>query len=321
MQRREFVVGLSAAIAAPLRAGAQELPRLQLVGFLDDGAVEDFLHRQVEFRKGLAAVDYFEGEAVVIETHRGRLQNWAGELVDRGAAVLVASGSLAAILAAKAATMSIPIVFGFAGDPVAAGIVSSLEHPDGNITGFTAMPSGVGAKRLGLLADLAPLATRVAVLVDPSENAAVQSAFADVQEAAGPIGREIALFYAREVGDFEAAFRGLAQKRCEVLFVGPSSFFASHRPEIVALAAQHRVPALYCERDFVKVGGLMSYGPSDLYRLLGVYAGRILSGQKPAEMPVGRTARLQFVVNLKTAKALGLTIPQPLLASADEVIQ
>ena len=324
MQRREFIVGLGAAITGSVRTDAQDLSRLSLVGYLDDGPVEGFIFRQVEFRRGLAAVDYFEGSDVAIEAHRGRLPYWAGDLVDRGAAVLVASGSLPAILAAKAATTTIPIVFGFGGDPIETGIVSSLDHPGGNITGVISTTVGIGSKQLGLLLDLAPRATRVAMLVDPNENATVvKSMIADVQGAAIPIGREIAVFYARDVDDIDAAFMGLVEKRSEVLFVSPSNFFASHRMEIVALAAQHRVPALYFERNFAEAGGLMSYGPniSEQYRLLGVYAGRILSGQKPGDLPVRRATRLEFVINLKTAKALGLTIPEARLATADEVIQ
>jgi putative ABC transport system substrate-binding protein len=324
MQRREFIVGLGAAITGSIRTDAQGLPSLSLVGYLDDGPVERFIFRQVEFRKGLAAADYYEGSEVAIEAHRGRLAEWAGDLIDRGAAVLVASGSLAAILAAKAATETIPIVFGFGGDPIETGLVSGLDHPGGNITGVTSMTVGIGSKRLGLLLDLVPRARGVAVLVDPNDDATVvRSMIADARGAAIPIGRGIEVFYARDVGDIDAAFTGLVEKRFEVLFVSPSSFFSSHRMEIVALAAQHRVPALYFERDFAEAGGLMSYGPniSEQYRLLGVYAGRILSGQKPSDLPVRRVTRLEFVINLKTAKALGLTIPETLLATADEVIQ
>ena len=324
MQRREFIVGLRAAITGSIRTDAQGLPRLPLVGYLDDGPVEGFIFRQVEFRKGLAAADYFEGSDVAIEAHRGRLSDWAGDLVDHGVAVLVASGSLPAILAAKAATTTIPIVFGFGADPIETGLVSSLHHPGGNITGVTSMTVGIGSKRLGLLLDLVPRATGVAVLVDPNDDATVvRSMIAGVRGAAIPIGRGIEVFYARDVDDIDAAFTGLVEKRSEVLFVSPSSFFSSHRMEIVALAAQHRVPALYFERDFAEAGGLMSYGPniSEQYRLLGVYAGRILSGQKPGDLPVRRATRLEFVINLKTAKALGLTIPETLLATADEVIQ
>ena len=324
MQRREFIVGLGAAITGSIRTDAQGLPSLSLVGYLDDGPVERFIFRQVEFRKGLAAADYYEGSEVAIEAHRGRLAEWAGDLVDRGAAVLVASGSLPAILAAKAATATIPIVFGFGGDPIETGLVSSLDHPGGNITGVTSMTVGIGSKRLGLLLDLVPRASGVAVLVDPNDDATVvRSMIADVRGAAIPIGRGIEVFYARDVDDIDAAFTGLVEKRSEVLLVSPSNFFSSHRMEIVALAAQHRVPALYFERDFAEAGGLMSYGPniSEQYRLLGVYAGRILSGQMPGDLPVRRVTRLEFVINLKTAKALGLTIPETLLATADEMIQ
>jgi putative ABC transport system substrate-binding protein len=324
MQRREFIVGLGAAITGPIRTDAQDLSRLKLVGYLDDGPVEGFVFRQVEFRKGLAAADYFEGSDVAIEAHRGRLPYWAGDLVERGAAVLVASGSVPAILAAKAVTTTIPIVFGFGADPIETGLVSNLDHPGGNITGVTSMTAGIGSKRLGLLLDLLPRATRVAVLVDPNDDATVvESMIADVQGAAIPMGRGIEVFHARDVADIDAAFAGLAAKRSEVLLVSPSSFFASQRTKIVAMAAQHRVPALYFERDFAEAGGLMSYGPdlSEQYRQLGIYAGRILSGQKPGDLPVRRATKLELVINLKTAKALGLTIPETLLANADKVIQ
>jgi putative tryptophan/tyrosine transport system substrate-binding protein len=324
MKRREFIVGLGAAITGSIRTEAQELPPVALVGYLDDGPAEGFIFRQVVFRKGLAQVDYFEGCNVAIESHRAGLPDWASDLVDRGVAVLVASGSVSAILAAKAATTTVPIVFGFGADPVDAGLVSSLDHPGGNITGITSMTVDIGSKRLGLLQDLLPRATRVAVLVDPNDDATVvKSMIADVRGAAIPIGRGIEVFYARDVGDIEAAFAGLMEKRSEVLLVNPGSFFSGHRMEIVALAAQHRVPALYFERDFAEAGGLMSYGPNitEQYRQLGILAGRILSGQKPGDLPVRRATRLEFVINLKTAKALGLTIPQTLLAIADEVIQ
>jgi putative ABC transport system substrate-binding protein len=245
-------------------------------------------------------------------------------LVSRGVAVLVASGSVSAILAAKAATTTIPIVFAFGADPVQAGLVSNLDHPGGNITGVIPMTVDIASKRLGLMRDLLPRATRVAVLVDLNDDAIfIKSMVADLRGAAIAIGREIEVFYAGNVDDLDAAFTGLVEKRSEVLLVSPSSFFSSHRMEIVALAAQHRVPALYFERDFASAGGLMSYGPNipEQYRQLGNYAGRILSGQKPGDLPVRRATRLQLVINLKTAKALGLTIPETVLATADEVIQ
>jgi putative tryptophan/tyrosine transport system substrate-binding protein len=324
MQRRAFIAGLGATITGSIQPNAQELPLLPLVGHLDDGPVEGFVSRQVLFREGLAVVDYYEGCNVAIESHRGRLSYWASDLVDRGVAVLVASGSVAAVLAAKAATTTIPIVFGFGADPIETGLVSSLDHPGGNITGVTSMIMGMGSKRLGLLRDLLPRASRVAVLVDPNDDAtAVKSMIADVRGAAIVIGWEIEVFYASDVDDIDTAFASLVGKRSEVLLVSPSSFFSSQRMQIVALAAQHRVPALYSERDFAHAGGLMSYGPNipEQYRQLGNYAGRILSGQKPGDLPVSRATRLEFVMNLKTAKAFGLTIPQTLLATADEVIQ
>jgi putative tryptophan/tyrosine transport system substrate-binding protein len=324
MRRREFIVGLGAAITSSIRTDAQDLSRIRLVGYLDDGPVEGFIFRQVEFRRGLAAAKYFEGSDVAIEAHRGRLSEWASDLVDRGAAVLVASGSLPAILAAKAATTTIPIVFGFGADPIEAGLVSSLDQPGGNITGITSMAVGIGSKRLGLLLDVVPRVTRVGVLVDPNEDASVvKSVVADVQGAAVPIGQGIEVFRVGRVGEIDAAFTGLVEERCEVLLVSSSSFFASHRNEIVALAAKHRLPALYFDRDFAKAGGLMSYGPniSEQYRQLGIYAGRILSGQEPGDLPVRRTTRFELVINLKTAKTLGLTIPETLLATADEVIR
>ena len=324
MRRREFIAGLAAAITGSIRTDAQDLSRILLVGYLDDGPVEGFIFRQVEFRRGLAAANYYEGSEVAIEAHRGRLAEWASDLIDRGAAVLVASGSVSAIRAAKAATTTIPIVFGFGADPVETGLVSSLDHPGGNITGVTTMTVGIGSMRLGLLVDLVPRATRVAVLVDPNDDATVlKSMIADVREAAIAIGRGIEVFHARNVGDIGAAFTALMEKQCEVLLVSPGSFFASQRMEIVAQAAQHRVPALYFERDFAEAGGLMSYGPniSEQYRQLGIYAGRILSGQKPGDLPVRRATRLEFVINLKTAKALGLTLPETLLATANKVIQ
>jgi putative ABC transport system substrate-binding protein len=324
MQRREFIAGLGAVITGSIQTDAQELTLPPLVGHLDDGPVEGFVSRQVLFREGLAVMDYFEGCNVAIESHRGRLADWAGDLVDRGVAVLVASGSVGAVLAAKAATTTIPIVFGFGADPIETGLVSSFDHPGGNITGITSMTTGMGSKRLGLLRDLLPRATRVAVLVDPNDDAmVVKSMIADVRGAAIAIGREIEVFYAGNVGNIDTAFANLVGKRSEVLLVSPSSFFSSHRMEIVALAARHRVPALYFERDFAHAGGLMSYGPNipEHYRQLGNYAGRILSGQKPGDLPVSRATRLEFVINLKTAKVLGLTIPQTLLATADQVIQ
>jgi putative tryptophan/tyrosine transport system substrate-binding protein len=327
MRRREFIVGLGAAISGSIQTNAQELPPVRLV--LYHGPVEGAVGRQVGFRQGLAETDYFEGDNVAIESRWtrnqfNRLPELANDLVHSGIAVLVATYNMPAVLAAKAATTTIPIVFGFGADPVEAGIVSSLDHPGGNITGVTSMTAGIGAKRLGLLRDLLPGAARVAVLVNPNDDAvAVKAMIAEVRGAAVATGREIEILHAGNVGDIDTAFASLAEKQCEVLLVSPSDLFSTRRMEIVALAAQHRLPALYFEREYAEVGGLMSYGVNiaEQYRQLGVYAGRILNGKKPGDLPVLRATRFEFVVNLKTAKALGLTIPQTLLVTADQVIR
>jgi putative tryptophan/tyrosine transport system substrate-binding protein len=216
------------------------------------------------------------------------------------------------------------IVFGFGADPVETGLVSNLDHPGGNITGITSLTVDIGSKRLGLLRDLLPGATRVAVLVDPNDDAiVVRSTIADVRAAAMAIGREIEVFYAGDAGDIDVAFASLVEKRSEALLVSPSSFFSGNRMQIAALAARHRVPALYFEREYADIGGLMSYGADypEQYRQLGIYAGRILNGKKPGDLPVLRATRLEFIVNLKTAEALGLTIPPRLVGIADELIR
>jgi putative tryptophan/tyrosine transport system substrate-binding protein len=329
MRRRDFIAGLGAAVTGSVRTHAQQLPPVALVGYLYAGPTERVVGRQVAFREGLADTGYFEGCNVAIESRWARndsyrLPDLASDLVDRGVAVLVASGNTPVVLAAKAATTTIPIVFGFGADPVETGLVSSLDHPGGNITGITSMTVDIGSKRLGLLRDLLPRATRVAVLVNPNDDAIVaKSTIADVRGAAIAVGRQIEVFYARDVGDIDAAFASLVEKRSEVLLVSPSNLFSSNRMQIVALAAQHRVPALYFERDYAEVGGLMSYGANnpEQYRQLGIYAGRILNGKKPGDLPVTRATRFEFVINRKTANALGLTVPRTLLATADEVIE
>ncbi len=328
MQRREFIAGLGAAITGSVRTHAQELPPVQLVGYLYAGPTDGYAGRQVAFREGLGDAGYFEGCNVAIESRWARnqfyrLPDLARDLVSTGVSVLVASYNASAVLAAKAATATIPIVFGFGADPIETGLVSSLEHPGGNITGLTSMRPDIGSKRLGLLRDLLPRATRVAVLVDPNDNATVvRSMVANVRGAAIPIGRDIDVFYAGEAGEIDTAFARLAEKQSEVLLVSPSPFFSSQRKEIVALAAQHRVPALYFEREYADAGGLMSYGANnpEQYRQLGIYAGRILNGVKPGDLPVMRATRYELIINLKTAKALGLTVPKALLSIADQVI-
>jgi putative ABC transport system substrate-binding protein len=329
MRRREFMTGLGAAITGSIRTNAQQLPPVSLVGYLYAGPAEGFAFRQVAFRRGLAETDYFEGCNVAIETHWARnesfrLADLANELVGRGVAVLVASGNAQAVLAAKAATTMIPIVFGLAADPIEIGLVSSLDHPAGNITGITSISVDIGSKPLGLLRGLLPRANRVAMLIDPNDDAhVVKSMIEDALGAAIITGQKIEVFDAGNVGDIDTAFASLVEKRSEVLLVSPSGFFSSHQTQIVAQAAQHRIPALYFERDYAEVGGLMSYGANvpEQYRQLGIYAGRILNGKKPGDLPVMKMTKFELVINLKTAKALGLTIQETLLATADEVIQ
>jgi putative tryptophan/tyrosine transport system substrate-binding protein len=328
MRRRDFIAGLGAAVTSSIRTNAQQLPPVALVGYLYAGPTEGVVGRQVAFREGLADTGYFEGCNVAIESRWARndffrLPDLASDLVDSGVAVLVASPNTPAVLAAKAATTTIPIVFGFDSDPVETGLVSSLDHPEGNITGITSLTADIGSKRLGLLRDLLPRATRVALLVNPDDDAiVVKSTIADVRGAAIAIGRQIEVFYARDVRDIDAAFASLMEKRSEILLISSSNLFSGNRMQIVALAAQHRVPALYFERDYADVGGLMSYGATNLeqYRQLGIYAGRILNGKKPGDLPVMRATRFEFVFNRKTANALGLTVPRTLLITADEVI-
>jgi len=329
MRRREFIAGLGAAVTGSIPTNAQQLLPVSLVGYLYAGPAEGFAFRQVAFRKGLAETDYFEGCNVAIETHWARnesfrLTDLARELVDRGVAVLVASGNTLAVLAAKAATTTIPIVFGLAADPVEIGLVSSLDRPGGNFTGVTSISVDIGPKPLRLLRNLLPRANRVAMLINPNDDAnVVKSMIEDTLGAAIITGQEIKVLYAGNVSDIDTAFTSLAENRSEVLLVTPSAFFSTRRTQIVAQAAQHRVPALYVERDYAEIGGLMSYGANvpEQYRQLGIYAGRILNGQKPGDLPVMKMTRFELVLNLKTAKALGLTIPETLLATADEVIQ
>ena len=329
MRRREFIAGLGATITGSIPTNAQQLPPVSLVGYLYAGPAEGFAFRQVAFRKGLAETDYFEGCNVAIETHWARnesfrLADLASELVDRGVAVLVASGNAQAVLAAKAATTTIPIVFGLAADPVEIGLVSSLDHPGGNITGVTSISVDIGPKPLGLLRDLLPRANRVAMLINPNDDASVvKSMIEDTLGAAIITGQKIEVFYAGNVERHRYGFCEPCGKAVRGLARQPQRFFSSHRTQIVAQAAQHRLPALYFERDYAEVGGLMSYGANvpEQYRQLGIYAGRILNGKKPGDLPVMKMTKFELVINLKTAKALGLTIPETLLATADEVIQ
>jgi putative ABC transport system substrate-binding protein len=326
MRRREFIAGLASAAAWPAVARAQQ-PATPVIGFLSSMPASDALNFIDAFRRGLGETEIVEGRNVTIEyrwadNQYDRLPALAADLVRRRVAVIAAPGSAPAALAAKAATATIPIVFGNASDPVKTGLVASLNHPGGNITGFSEMNMEVGAKRLEFLRALVPHAARFGMLLDP-KNASAEFLTREVQTAAATIGRAIEVITASTDGEIDAAFADLEQKRVEALVISPSPLFFPRRVQLVVLAARYAVPAIYWDRVFPDAGGLMSYGSSvmDMARRVGVYAGMILKGAKPADLPVMQPTKFELVINLKTAKALGLTIPETLLATADEVIQ
>jgi ABC-type uncharacterized transport system substrate-binding protein len=282
---------------------------------------------ETAFRNGLSETGYAVGQNVAIE-HRwaegqfARLPDLAADLVRRRVAVIVTPLSAPATIAAKAATATIPIVFSTGGDPVSAGLVSSLNRPGGNVTGAVTMNAELGAKRLGLLQELLPAATRFALLVNRSSPVA-EAVIADAQAAASAIGRHLDVLTAGTSRDIDAAFATVVQTRTGAIFVSPDPFFATRRAHIVVLAARHAVPAIYANREDADAGGLMSYGSSilEVCRQLGIYTGRILKGAKPADMPVLRATKFEFVINLQTAKTLGIEVPPALLARADEVVE
>jgi len=324
LKRREFIALLGGTAASwPLATRAQQ-QALPVIGFLYLGSPERTARQVAAFRLGLGETGYIEGRNVATEYrwaegHFDRLPALAADLVRRRVALIVTPFSLAAIRAAKAATTTIPIVFTTGLDPVQLGLVTSLNRPGGNVTGFTALNSELGPKQLGLLRELIPGAVRVAVLVESPPDPIIT----DLQTAAAAIGQQIEVLRARTVGEIDTAFASLAQKRAEALVVNPAVLFFNRLAQLVALAARHAAPAIYWTRDFTEAGGLMSYGSdvTDQLRQTGIYAGRILKGEKPADLPVMRAAKFEFVINLHTAKTLGLEVPAKLLTLADEVIE
>jgi putative tryptophan/tyrosine transport system substrate-binding protein len=298
-----------------------------VIGFLSSQSLQGFTEQLRGFRQGLKDTGYVEGENVAIQYHSAenqidRLPELAAELVRRRVAV-ISTGSNAAALAAKAATATIPIVFSVAEDPVRLGLVASLARPGGNLTGINFLGGEVVAKRLELLRELVPAATRVAVLVNPTGGPGVETTVRDVEAAARAMGLQIQVLNASTSREIAAAFANLVRERADALFVGGDAFFISRRVQLATLASRHSIPATYGLRDFAEVGGLMSYGSNltDAYRQVGVYTGRILKGAKPADLPVVQASKFELVINAETARILGLEVPPTLLARADEVIE
>jgi putative tryptophan/tyrosine transport system substrate-binding protein len=323
MRRRQFLSLLGAAAAIwPLSVRAQRPP---VVGFLRSAPLADAPHLVTAFRQGLQETGYIEGQNVAIEygsgeNDRDKLAALVTEFIRRQVAVIV--GNMVAAVAAKAATSTVPIVFATGSDPVLDGLVTSLNHPGGNVTGVNFFSASLGAKRLELLHQLVPSATTIAVLVGPESSDTVAEQ-RDVQAAAQTIGQQLIIREASSDLDIETAFARFVQRGAGALLVGSGAFMNSKRELLVALAARHALPASYGLREYVTFGGLMSYSASitDAYCQAGIYAGRILKGEKPGDLPVMRSTKFEFVLNLKTAKTLGLAIPPTLLALADEVIE
>jgi putative ABC transport system substrate-binding protein len=329
MKRREFITLLGgAAVTWPPFAARAQQPPLPVVGFIRDGSADASARLAAAFRKGLNDAGYVEGQNVTVEYHwlegqYDRLPALVADLVRRQVAVIATPGNVPS-LAAKAATATIPIVFGVGGDPVQLGLVASLARPGGSVTGINFFVQEVVAKRLRLLHDLVPKAVRIAVLLNPGNAVVAETTLRDLQEAAPTMGLQIqTILNASTNGEIDAAFATLARERPDALFVAGDAFFVSHRAQLAVLTARNRIPATYSVRELVAAGGLMSYGSdlADMFHQVGVYTGSVLKGAKPAELPVLQSTKFEFVINLKTARALGIEVPSALLLIADEVIE
>jgi len=326
IRRREFITLLGGAAAWPLAARGQPGAML-VIGVLHPGWPEANAKYMAGFRKGLAEAGYVEGRNVGIEFRwghgdAGRLPELAAELVGRGVSVIATPGSVAAGLAAKAATGSIPIVYASGADPVLAGLVASLNRPGGNVTGISAMNLGLTAKQLGLLHQLLQRDARFAVMVHPG-NPLSEPVIADARAAAAAMGQQLEIVTAATARDFRPAFSAAVQKRADALLISPDPMFTNRPVQLATLATRHGMPAIYTVREFADAGGLMSYGSNftDMFRQAGSYVGRILKGEKPSDLPIVQATKFELVINLQTADALGLAVPATLLALADEVIE
>jgi putative tryptophan/tyrosine transport system substrate-binding protein len=327
VRRREFITLVGCAGVWPVAARAQQ-PALPIVGFVHGGAARAFPGRIAAFRVGLSEAGYIEGQNVLIEYHwlEGhfeRLPAVMTDLVQRRVAVITTPGSTPASLAAKAATAAIPIVFGVSEDPVALNIVSSLSRPGGNATGINFFVTEIDAKRFALMHELLPKATRFAVLINPADVTASAATSKALKEAARTLGLDVLFFDASTPAGIDAAFAAFVRERPDALFIAPEGFFASRAVQFVTLTARDRMPASFATREMVEAGLLMSYGVNlaDTFRQVGNYVGRILKGEKPADLPVLQPTKFELVINLQTARALAIDVPPTLLARADEVIE
>jgi putative ABC transport system substrate-binding protein len=322
--RREFIAALGAAAAWPLAARAQQAT-VPVIGFLNGASSWEYARNAAAFRQGLSETGYVEGRNVFVdyrwaEGHYDRLPELAADLVRRQVTVIAANTPAAPV--AKAATMTIPIVFVTASDPVAAGLVGSLNRPGGNLTSVALLNVEIGPKRLELLHEAVPTATVIALLINPT-NPNGDTQLRAMQSAARTLGLQLHVLHASTERELDPAFATLRQRRAEALVIGADGFFINQSEQLAALARRHAVPAMFLYREFVAAGGMMSYGGNltDAFRLMGVYSGRILKGEKPSDLPVQQATKFQLIINLKTANALGLTVPLSLLGRADEVIE